>query len=44
MTREKLKNLMSRLAIPLWLLALLCLDLLFRKTYGYVGDADWRAE
>ena len=39
--KEKTKTLLSRLAIPLWLLALLCLDLLFRKTYGYVGGRSW---
>ena len=42
--KENIKKTLSALAIPLWLLALLCLDLLFRKTYGYVGGVDWRAE
>lgn len=40
--KENTKKLLSRLAIPLWLLALLCLDLLFRKTYGYVGGKSWQ--
>ena len=41
--KEKLKTLLPKLAVPVWLLALLCLDLLFRKTYGFVGGVSWRA-
>lgn len=40
--KEKLKSLLPKLAVPVWLLALLCLDLLFRKTYGFVGGVSWR--
>lgn len=40
--KQKLKPLLPKLAVPVWLLALLCLDLLFRKTYGYVGGVSWR--
>lgn len=43
--KAKLKILLPRLAIPLWLLSLLGLDLLFRGTYGYVGGKGaWTAE
>lgn len=43
--RAKRNPLSPRLALPLWLLSLLGLDLLFRATYGYVGGANaWTAE
>lgn len=41
--KKTCKTLLPRLAMPLWLLALLCLDLLFRKTYGYVGGIGAKA-
>ena len=41
--KETLKKYLPRLAPPLWLLALLCLDLLFRKTYGFVGGMGAKA-
>lgn len=38
---RKIKNLMQKLALPLYLLTLLGLDLLFRWTYGFVGGVSW---
>ena len=41
--KETRKKRLSGLALPLWLLALLGLDLLFRATYGFVGGVSWTA-
>ena len=36
------KALLAALALPLWALSLLGLDLLFRYTYGFVGGVAWK--
>ena len=41
--KESKNAILSRLALPIWMLALLGQDLLFRRLYGFAGGVDWLA-